>query len=547
MKKIYLGIIVLLCILSLVSCESEQTLNLPTSITIKKDVLLDKIRGGWIGKAYGVTYGGPTEFRYMGKMIEGPIELEDDWIERILTQDDIYVNMVFLETLADSGLEAKASAFANSFAYAGFGLGHANCQARQNLLAGVPPHLSGHPYYSAHAEDIDFQIEADFIGLISPGLPQSALEICDRVGHIMNYGDGYYGGVFVAAMYAAAFLTTDINVVLDAGLSMIPEESGYAKIVRDVIKFHKMYPTDWKKTWQEIQKKYAHLDICPWGVTGAHGSLKGQFNIQASLNGAYIVLGMLYGEGDIKKSVDISTRAGQDSDCNPSNVAGIIGIMKGYENLPSYSTEPFVAYLDKNFSHTRFSVNSGSEKCLELAIENIRVNGGSVEGDEVVIAVQSFISDESVEIAFPTLTASDAFWVTDNRIRWHGSWSKPEGRRKGRPASDGFSYSEKAGDYMEVDFPGTAIYVQGHLRYNHGIIKIFIDGKSMGTNDLYHLKKWPWGSGQSSAVWITGLPDGTHTLRIEVSGEKNEESEGTRVGLGRIACYRGEIAPLPNK
>jgi hypothetical protein len=189
MKKFYPGVIVLLCTLSLTSCKQKSSSAFPESVTIKKEILLDKIRGGWVGKAYGVTYGGPTEFRYMGKMIEGPIELEDDWIERILTQDDIYVNMVFLETLADSGLEANASAFANSFAYAGFGLGHANCQARQNLLAGVPPHLSGHPYYSAHAEDIDFQIEADFIGLISPGLPQSALDICDRVGHIMNYGD----------------------------------------------------------------------------------------------------------------------------------------------------------------------------------------------------------------------------------------------------------------------------------------------------------------------------------------------------------------------
>jgi hypothetical protein len=298
-------------------------------------------------------------------------------------------------------------------------------------------------------------------------------------------------------------------------------------------------------TWQEIQKKYAHLDICPWGVTGAHGSLKGQFNIAASLNGAYIVLGMLYGGGDVEKSVDISTRAGQDSDCNPSNVAGILGIMMGYEKLPDAVKKPFESILNDNFSHTRFSIESASEKCLELALENIQKNGGRVNGEEVNISVQPFKNENPVEIAFPTLSASDAFWVTDNRIRWQGSWSKPEGRRKGRPASDGFSYSNKAGDFMEVDFPGTAIYVQGHLRYNHGIINVYIDGKSVGTNDLYQHKKWPWGSGQSSAVWITGLPDGIHTLRIEVSGEKNPESEGTTIGLGRIACYRGEIAALP--
>lgn len=544
MKNYFIVVMLIFGILFVSSCKEEESMNLPSTVSIAKDVLLDKIRGAWLGKAYGVTYGGPTEFRYMGKIIDGPLQLEDDWIERILTQDDIYVNMAFLETLADSGFEASASAYATNFAYAGFGLGHANCQARQNLFAGVPPNLSGHPYYSAHAEDIDFQIEADFIGLVAPGLPQSALNLCDRVGHIMNYGDGYYGGVFVSVMYTAAFLTTDVKTIIDAGLAMIPEGSGYAKIIRDVIKYHQLYPRDWKQTWQEIQNKYAHLDICPWGVTGAHGSLKGQFNIAASLNGAYIVIGMLYGDGDIEKSVDISTRCGQDSDCNPSNAAGILGVMYGYEKLPESVKEPFASYLDKKFSHTRFSIETASEKCLELALENIKTHGGKIDGDDIVISVQPYKFDGPVEIAFPTLTASDGFWVTDNRIRWFGSWSKPEGRNKRRPASDGFSYSDKAGDYMEVDFPGTAIYVQGRIQYTNGILEAFIDGKSMGTRDMYQPKIWPRGHGQSSAVWITGLPDGTHTLRIEVTGKKNDQSAGTTIGLGRIACYRGEIASL---
>ena len=541
--KNFIIIILISAILLISSCQQEQSLDLPSSITLTKEVLLDKIRGAWLGKAYGVTYGGPTEFRYMGKIVEGPIELEEDWIERILTQDDIYVNMAFLETLADSGFDAKASAFAKSFAYAGFGLGHANCQARQNLLAGVPPNLSGHPYYSAHAEDIDFQIEADFIGLVSPGLPQSALNICDKVGHIMNYGDGYYGGVFVSAMYAASFLTNDIKTVINAGLEMIPEESGYAKIITDVIKYHEQYPDDWKKTWNEIQKKYAHLDICPWGVTGAHGSLKGQFNISARLNGAYIVLGLLYGDGNVEKSVDISTRTGQDSDCNPSNAAGILGVIYGYEKLPEAIKKPFISYLDKKFSHTRFSIETASEKCVELALENIEANGGKVEGDNITITTQSFKFNGPVEIAFPTLTASDGFWVTDNRIQWHGSWSELDMTSK--HVTDSFRYSDQAGDYMEVKFPGTAIYVQGHIRYMHGILEVFVDGKSLGTRDMYQPKKWPWGHGQSSAVWITGLSDGTHTLRIMVTGKKNAESEGTKIGLGRIACYRGDIASLP--
>ena len=42
------------------------------------------------------------------------------------------------------------------------------------------------------------------------------------------------------------------------------------------------------------------------------------FNIDAKINSAYVVLGLLYGEDDFDKTLDISTRAGQDSDCNPA-------------------------------------------------------------------------------------------------------------------------------------------------------------------------------------------------------------------------------------
>ncbi len=37
------------------------------------------------------------------------------------------------------------------------------------------------------------------------------LDISDRVGHIMNYGDGWYGGVYVASMYALAFISDDVE------------------------------------------------------------------------------------------------------------------------------------------------------------------------------------------------------------------------------------------------------------------------------------------------------------------------------------------------
>lgn len=53
------------------SCNSAPaTQPLPAQVTISKERLLDKIKGGWAGQTIGCTYGGPTEFKFNGTMIQ---------------------------------------------------------------------------------------------------------------------------------------------------------------------------------------------------------------------------------------------------------------------------------------------------------------------------------------------------------------------------------------------------------------------------------------------------------------------------------------------
>ena len=60
----------------------------------------------------------------------------------------------------------------------------------------------------------------------------------------MNYGDGWYGGVFIGAMYATAFVSNNIPAIVNAGLKTIPEQSEFYQCIRDVINWHKKYPND---------------------------------------------------------------------------------------------------------------------------------------------------------------------------------------------------------------------------------------------------------------------------------------------------------------
>ncbi len=359
-----------------------------TRLTISRDVLLDKIKGGWAGQTIGCAYGGPTEFCYRGVMI--PDETEIAYPEHHLKLhydrfpglfDDVYMDLTFVKVFSEEGLNASAESMAKAFAYAPYPLWHANQQARYNILQGTMPPQSGHWKNNPHADCIDYQIESDFAGLMSPGMPNTASKISDKVGHLMNYGDGWYGGVYMGAMYALAFVENDIRAIVEKALQTIPQKSKFHKCISDVIRWYKQEPTDWKRTWTLYNEKYSEDTGCPELII-APG------NIDATMNSAYVVMGLLFGNGDFGRTMEISTRCGQDSDCNPSSAAGILATMLGYSNIPEKWMPNLREVEDRKFSYTTMSLLDVYQQGFDLALKNIERNGGKVLDDKVLIKVQ---------------------------------------------------------------------------------------------------------------------------------------------------------------
>lgn len=368
------------------SCQTGS--GLPEDVVISKSRLLDKIKGGWAGQAIGCTYGGPTEFSYLGTMINGniPIYWSDGymkyWFENIPgLYDDIYMDLTFVDVFEKKGLDAPAEEFAKAFSNAGYPLWHANQQARYNIKNGLMPPASGHWKNNPHADDIDFQIEADYAGLMSPGMVNAASYYCDDIGHIMNYGDGWYGGVYVAAMYALAFVSDDIGFIVNEALKVIPEESKYYRCMSDVIRWHGQYPEDWVLAWSLCEKNWSFDLACPEGVFQA-------YNIDAIINSAYVLIGLLYGDGDFHKTMDIATRCGQDSDCNPATAAGILGTVLGYSNIPEEWMTNLREVENIDFAYTDISLEKVYDMSYRQALQVIERNGGETGNDNVRIRCQ---------------------------------------------------------------------------------------------------------------------------------------------------------------
>jgi hypothetical protein len=346
---------------------------------------VDKMKAGWVGQMAGVGWGGPTEFHYKGVIM--PAEKMPKWRPEMINQfgqDDIYVEMTFLRTLEQYGFDCSIRQAGIDFANSGYPLWHANRNGRDNLRKGIAPPDSGHPKFNKHADDIDYQIEADYSGLIAPGLANVVIELGEKFGRLMNYGDGVYGGQFVGAMYAEAFFENDIEKIVRAGLKCIPRDSQYAECIRDVLAWYKQDPDDWQKTWQLINEKY-HLN--PAYRRFSCSGPKGEFNIDAKINGAYIVMGLLYGKGDPDQTIIISTRCGQDSDCNPSNSGGVLFTTIGFEKLP----ERFKSALNPEgkFSHTPYNFPTLVKVCEKLVRQAVKRAGGRIEknadGEEVFV------------------------------------------------------------------------------------------------------------------------------------------------------------------
>lgn len=493
---------------------------------ITRAELRDRIEGGWAGQMIGVSYGAPTEFRSLGKIIEGELpKWTPDRVANSLGQDDLYVDMTFAQVLDDKGLDATTEDFGAMFRDSKYALWHANLEGRRNLRRGIPAAMAGHPRYNVHANDIDFQIEADFIGVMTPGLYRASNGIAWRAGRIMNYGDGIYGGMFVSCMYAAAFFETDPRRVVETGLACIPARSPYGRLVADVLAWHKQHPADWRKSWQLIQDKYDKDDVCPSGALTP-------YNIDAALNGAYIVLGLLYGERDFFKTIDISTRAGQDSDCNPASSGGILGVMLGYRGIPEEWKSGIPAIAGRKFQYTDFSFRTIVDSTERRALEMIRRTGGKVEGDTVTVRLQRPAAAK-LETWNPGKPV-ERVAVTDSRWTWKGEWAAKDGKRRdGSP--QGVRTAREKGAEAVFAFDGTGVIVTGTYLNSGGTADVYLDGKLDRTVDMYSDGE----GARGSALWHTwGLKEGKHSVRIAVRGEPFRDSQGSDIQIDGAVILR---------
>ena len=350
---------------------------------------LEKLYAGLIGMDAGMRLGAPVENpfwtyerlqSYYGD-IRGYLREQRYYT----ADDDVNGPLIFVRALADNAMpetltsEAVGETWLN---YTRRGMGmfwwggedvSTEHRAYMNLRRGVKAPRSGSIGENGKtaAEQIGGQIFADAWGLICPGDPARASALAAAAASVSHDGSGVDGARFMAACIAAAYTASSLDEVLDTGLRFLPEKSDYRRVVETVRAYHRAHPAeaDFRACRAMIAREFRE-EAYPGG-----------YHIVP--NAGICILAMLYGKGELGRSIEISVMCGYDTDCNASNIGTILGVLGGLDGVPERYRCPINDLVTLSSVSGYLNLVDLSDKAKELGALSCRMYGGALPEDIV--------------------------------------------------------------------------------------------------------------------------------------------------------------------
>jgi len=314
-------------------------------VKFNRDTIKDKIHACWIGKNIGGTIGTPFEGRAELLDIKGFTTKKGE----PLPNDDLDLQLIWLCALEEMGpnrLTCKElSEYWLSYIspyWNEYGVGKAN------VLAGIHAPLSGEFENKQWKHSNGAWIRSEIWACLAPGYPEIARRYAFEdacIDHGMS--EGTVAELFTATIESLAFFGSDIREILEEGLAAIPSDSRVAKAIRTVMEGYDS-GKDWKIVREELIEQSKDIGV-----------------FQAPANLGYCAIGLLYGEGDFKKSVLTAVNCGDDTDCTAATVGAFLGILYGTKGIPADWAE----YIGESI--ITCSVNKGYNRVLDFKDCNV--------------------------------------------------------------------------------------------------------------------------------------------------------------------------------
>jgi hypothetical protein len=203
------------------------------------------------------------------------------------------------------------------------------------------------------AEQIGAQIFIDGWAMICPGNPALAAQLAEKAGKVSHDGESVYAAMVWAAMEAEAFVSKDVDHLLDTGLSLIPVDSLIHRMITEVRNWA-CKGSSWLDVRQLIETKYGYHKFCG--------------NCHVIPNHAIMTLAFVYGGNDFQEAMHIINTCGWDTDCNSGNIGCLVALMHGldaFEGEPDWRT-PIADQALISSADSGYSINNAARIAYDL-------------------------------------------------------------------------------------------------------------------------------------------------------------------------------------
>jgi len=350
------------------SSTSDRSDSSKEWVELSAEVLRDKIRGGLLGQLLGNLNGLEHEMKYIdepgnvqkyvpalseGAQTDDDTDLEWVYIIAMQRHKAIMLSPELIVQLWKEHINKR--------------IWCSNQYVRQLMDIGFEPPLTGSIVFNPWA---DFNISGQFVcecfGLLAPCMPQTAARIGLNYTRVAIDAEPAQTTQLFTAMIATAFVTDDIDVILDTGLKAIDHNCAIREIVNDVRSWHRLHPGDWSTTRWLVKEKYSRHN----------GEMRDRNGYE--LNTASTIAALLYGRADLVKTLMTAFNFGWDADNNAATAGTIVGVIKGYRWIMAQDWTIVDRYRNttRDGMPTDETITGFADRIIDLAEKVIAEQGG---------------------------------------------------------------------------------------------------------------------------------------------------------------------------
>ncbi len=339
----------------------------------------DRILGCWIGKSLGGIVGAPME----GHKILGDFTAENSWPNAIAPNDDLDIQVVWLEMLEEHGPDFGYDDLIHfwqdrcwyNFAEYGYFL--------YNVQRGIHPPLSGDFNNNYFKESMGCPIRSEIWSLVATGNPELAAGFAKLDGTLDHIDDSVWSEQFWAACGSEAFFTRDLNKIIATGRSVIPNDSDIFRISTEVESLF-AHEIAMKDAWLEMVRRYGNRD-----------------SSKVHINFAFTLASLYLGKGDVKETIVAAINLGWDTDCTAATAAALLGIMHGARSMPADWMEKMGKDLtsDVNVKHKTTPLTDFARDTAMTGLEMMRQKNPAVEITAIPPAIGAEVEKKMMQRA----------------------------------------------------------------------------------------------------------------------------------------------------